>query len=755
MMKSALAAAVLILSVQTVTNATDPKFTLVDLGADERLLFLSTTEQPGWGSFDTLFEADLKNDDELTALTHFPERSRYFPLSGELEIQNRYGLYRSSVGPVPELRELDFFPSFTRGSEITRGRVLPVSSSPDGKWVLVQEPVSSIRGNLVLYGSSDGTGRLISSGHVLDYRSGPGTWSPDSRYLLYSVEDTLYYLAARHLEESRIPDESYRIFGPGSLSSIRWRSSDSLYYLRDFRVSLVRSSELLTRSFYSDPLPAGVPAGRLPVIFDSQFDSFWPAPDGRSILILKSDRNLFKFPLAAENPMTGESLPFLMLPEYSTVQQIWWRNNDDIFVLTGSGGRSNVPSELYLLNSSIPGLNQFRASGIDGIRRFAPSPDRQKLATLHKDEVSVRDSGNLEEIHNIPYSDPRDIFWVDSERLLVVGAGVSEIIPLDGRSRTTVTLSTADEAGFGSSGNVTAIVGVDTFSKETGSSHWIPAIGRLTSGGLNSSFDSPGHRVYVENLIKVRRVDGFGNRDLFSVPALRPDVISVESNAIGDSRVLEHGNRNGSREVSLVFNAIDTAEGLGEILTLLTDYDLSVTFFVGGDFIRSQPEAARLIAVSGHEIGSLFYTHMDMTDSRYNIDKDFVIRGLGRNEDEFFHTTGTEVSTIWHAPWYVISPSILDATEEMGYQYIGRDVDPLDWVVSDGLSGIRALYQPSAELVEMTLEMKKSGSIIPVRVGKPGIRGDYFFRSLELLINGLLNDGYDIVPVSELRKGLQ
>lgn len=754
-MKSALTAAVLILSLQTVIYAADPTFNLVDLSADERLLFLSTTEQPGWGSFDTLFEADLEDGDKITALTHFPERSRYYPLSGELEIQNRYGLYRSSVGPNPELRDMKFYPSFGRGSEIARGRVLPVSSSPDGKWVLIQEPESAVRGNLVLYSSSDGKGWVISRNHVLDYQLAPGIWSPDSKYLLYSREDTLYYLAAGQLEESRIPDESYRLFGPGRLSNVRWAATDSLYYIRDSRVSLVRSSELLTRSFYSDPLPAGVSAGTLPVVFDSQSDSFWPAPDGKSILILKSDRSLFKFPLNDKDSGNGESLPFLMLGEESTVQQIWWRNSGDIFVLTGSVARA----KLYLLNSRNSDLNQFRDSGIENVRRFAPSPDRQRLAILHNDEVSIWDSADFVEIFSFACSDPRAIFWIDGEHVLVAGGETTEIIPLDGSARTTITLSTANEAGFDSSGNIVAGFEDRSFRKDGNTGIWNLSSDGWTRGPLETSLESPGHRVFINKVIKVRRVDGFGNRDLFPVPAQSPDRhdtgIMVSFDVSEDSGVFNHGSRNGPGVVALVFNAIDNAEGLGDVLTVLSDYNLRVTFFVGGDFLRSQPEAATLIADSGHEIGSLFYTHMDLTDSRYRIDKDFVIRGLGRNEDEFFHTTGTEVSTLWHAPWYLISPSILDATLDMGYQYVGRDIDPLDWVVSDGPSGTRALYQPSAELVEMTLDLTQTGSIIPVRVGKPGIRGDYFFRNLELLINGLLNDGYKIVTVSELRRGLQ
>jgi peptidoglycan/xylan/chitin deacetylase (PgdA/CDA1 family) len=201
--------------------------------------------------------------------------------------------------------------------------------------------------------------------------------------------------------------------------------------------------------------------------------------------------------------------------------------------------------------------------------------------------------------------------------------------------------------------------------------------------------------------------------------------------------------------VALVFNAIDSVEGLTQILTTLNDYDERCTFFVNGEFIRRNPEATQELAKSGHEIGSLFYAYFNMTDSRYRIDREFIKRGLARNEDEYFQVTGKELSLLWHAPYYFINSEIIGASEEMSYTYVGRDVDSLDWVPkSESNDG---MYRPSRELVERILRKKKPGSIIPIRVGtvEEG-REDYLFQFLDLLINGLISQGYEIVPVSTL-----
>ena len=53
--------------------------------------------------------------------------------------------------------------------------------------------------------------------------------------------------------------------------------------------------------------------------------------------------------------------------------------------------------------------------------------------------------------------------------------------------------------------------------------------------------------------------------------------------------------------------------------------------------------------------------------------------------------------------------------------------------------------------VERVVAEKKPGSIIPILVGKPdGVREDYFFHKLDILIDALVKRGYQIVPVSVL-----
>ncbi len=129
----------------------------------------------------------------------------------------------------------------------------------------------------------------------------------------------------------------------------------------------------------------------------------------------------------------------------------------------------------------------------------------------------------------------------------------------------------------------------------------------------------------------------------------------------------------------------------------------------------------------------------------------FVREGLAANEDEYLAATGRELALLWHAPGYLVSSDIIAAGAAMRYTYVGRDLDPKDWISRADTGAATGLYQSAADLVERVVAAKRPGSIVPVLVGPgTGSRDDYLFQKLDLLVNELVRLGYDIVPVSTL-----
>ena len=220
-----------------------------------------------------------------------------------------------------------------------------------------------------------------------------------------------------------------------------------------------------------------------------------------------------------------------------------------------------------------------------------------------------------------------------------------------------------------------------------------------------------------------------------------------------DDRVFSHGLRSGYRHAALVFDAMDTVEGLPEILYTLSTYNIRATFFINGEFLRRHPGAVNEIVKAGHQTASLFFTSWDLSGTGYRIDEDFIIRGLSRNEDDFYNATGQELTLLWHAPYYTVSPLILDSGAKAGYRYVLPDVPVLDWVTREHERLMPGLYLDSADIIDSIMKAKKPGSIIPVRIGKvAGSRSDYLYEKIDLLVNALMEAGYAPVSVDTLQK---
>jgi peptidoglycan/xylan/chitin deacetylase (PgdA/CDA1 family) len=215
--------------------------------------------------------------------------------------------------------------------------------------------------------------------------------------------------------------------------------------------------------------------------------------------------------------------------------------------------------------------------------------------------------------------------------------------------------------------------------------------------------------------------------------------------------IFGHGLREGLRETALCFDLYDDAAGLPQALDVLNRFGIRATFFMNGEFIRRYPQAARDIANAGHEAASMFFAPINLSDARYRVGADFIVRGLARNEDEYFQATGSELSLLWHAPYFNASAEIAAAALRAGYITVDRDVDPLDWVSRDDAKNLGITQYSASAMIDRIMNLKRPGSIIPVRLGLlPGGRRDYLYLRLEVLLDALVRAGYAVVPVSTI-----
>ncbi len=736
----------------------DISFADLKLSTGNTLLFKAQTDFPGFGNYSTLFMSDLRQK-TITQLTFFPEKIMLLNNNSVLQIQNRFGVFRTEAG-FKDIKAVKVFPAFAQGNEIESGKISPVKASPDGSYVVYFKPLSAAFGNLMLYDFETNKEIVVSQNIELNLTRPPVHWSADSFYFVYCKENKIYYFSIEQLRKNRVIAETYRNIAEGGISNVNWDNLGNLYYIHDTLVYRLAGGEFFTRGLYINFLKLGTIVGKIPFPFETNFDSFRISPDGKKILYNKGGKNIFLYllnPLDSQYQGAITNLPYLYLPQNAMITKIIWSDDDYITLLAERLENGKTKTSLYRI--AIPILNEnktFAKLNIEDVKDMFLSSDGKKIVLLKQDTLEVYDYRRWNKLHEISHPQVLQVLWKTDSELIIAGAYYIELYNINTKARQFISLSQPGIFGFSKTDNlILTKIDAEVYSTPVNEVSWQNANEYNTAEAQVAGED---YRVYIEkveygnykNMIMVRDLKGLTTVTLFPFKEFIYESYPEKETPI-DFTFFNHGSRIRRREVALVFNAIDSIEGLHQVLKTLSQYGLRCTFFLNGEFIRRYPDSVREIAESGHEVGSLFYAYFNMTDARFQVDEEFIKKGLARNEDEYYTVSGKELSLLWHAPYYFVNSEIIKASKAMNYAYIGRDIDTLDWVTKNDKNISSGIYFSSADLVERIMKMKKPGSIIPIRLGTPdGGRDDYLFQRVDILINALLKRGYEVVTVSTL-----
>lgn len=212
--------------------------------------------------------------------------------------------------------------------------------------------------------------------------------------------------------------------------------------------------------------------------------------------------------------------------------------------------------------------------------------------------------------------------------------------------------------------------------------------------------------------------------------AVLPASITVSSSVNGKLLPIS-GVETDKKQVALSFEATHGNGDILKILEILKKHDLHATFFLTGGWVGQYPDDVKAILKAGHDLGNVSESHKHMpqlTDEEC------------REEIEQAHTrvqelTGYEMS-LFRPPYGDYDNHVISNAAKCGYYSICWDVDSLDWK-DYGEDSILNNVLKSGNL--------RNGSIIRCHSG-----AKYTAQALEKLIAGLKEQGYEIVPVSQL-----
>ena len=156
---------------------------------------------------------------------------------------------------------------------------------------------------------------------------------------------------------------------------------------------------------------------------------------------------------------------------------------------------------------------------------------------------------------------------------------------------------------------------------------------------------------------------------------------------------------------------------------------MRATFFVVGRWVDKYPESVRALSNAGHEV----MNHSDDHAHFAPLSDDEIRANVAACNDKISAVTG-KTPTLFRPPYGEYDDDVISAVNSMGMDVIQWDVDSLDW--KD--------YEADTIYSRVTSKVRP-GSIVlfhNAALHTP--------EALPRIIEFLIKDGYDIVPVSEL-----
>lgn len=184
-----------------------------------------------------------------------------------------------------------------------------------------------------------------------------------------------------------------------------------------------------------------------------------------------------------------------------------------------------------------------------------------------------------------------------------------------------------------------------------------------------------------------------------------------------------------NKAVSLTFDAAWGNEDTQTLIDILNKYGVKATFFLVGQWVDKYPESVRALYDAGMEIGNHSDTHPHMA----KLSEKQIIDEVSQCSGKIEAITGKEVN-LFRCPYGEYDDEVISTIKNMGVYPIQWDVDSLDWK-----------DLTASEITKRITSKVRDGSIILFHNA-----AKHTPEALSGIIEYLLSEGYQIVPVSEL-----
>ena len=209
-----------------------------------------------------------------------------------------------------------------------------------------------------------------------------------------------------------------------------------------------------------------------------------------------------------------------------------------------------------------------------------------------------------------------------------------------------------------------------------------------------------------------------------------PSVVYVSS-TVGERELPIYSVDTEKKQVALSFDAAWGNEDTQQLLSILAKYKVHVTFFMTGGWVNSYPEDLKAILAAGHDLGNHSENHKEMS----KLSKSEIKEELMSVHDKVKELTGYDMF-LFRPPYGDYNNQLITTAKDCGYYTVQWSVDSLDWKDYGAESIIKTVTQHKA---------LDDGAIILMHNG-----AKYTKDALETVLTTLQQNGYEIVPISQL-----
>ena len=180
---------------------------------------------------------------------------------------------------------------------------------------------------------------------------------------------------------------------------------------------------------------------------------------------------------------------------------------------------------------------------------------------------------------------------------------------------------------------------------------------------------------------------------------------------------------------ALSFDAAWGNEDTQALIDILGRYQVKATFFVVGDWVDKYPESVKALAEAGHEV----MCHSDSHAHFNTLSAQQIISDINTCCDKIQGVTGVR-PTLFRPPFGEYDDHVVSTVRGMGMEVIQWDVDSLDWKDYDA----------------PTITQRVTSKVGPGSIVLFHNAALHTPEALPGILEHLIREGYDIVPISQL-----